>query len=86
MRGINRVTLLGNLGKGPELKTLADGTPVAKMTVATTETYRQKDGSSHARTDWHTIVLWRGLAILAGQCLKKGSLVYVEGKIQYRHY
>ncbi|MCY7310298.1 MAG: single-stranded DNA-binding protein [Chitinophagaceae bacterium] len=86
MRGINRVTLVGNLGKDPELKTLADGTPLVKMTVATTETYRLKDGGNQTHTDWHTVVAWRGLATLAGQYLHKGSLVYIEGKIRYRQY
>jgi single-strand DNA-binding protein len=86
MRGINRVTLVGNLGKDPELKTLADGTPLVKMTIATTETYRLKDGSSQTHTDWHTVVAWRGLATVAGQYLHKGSLVYIEGKIRYRQY
>lgn len=86
MRGINRVILVGNLGKDPELKTLQDGTAVAKMTLATTETYRLKDGSSQQHTDWHTIIAWRGLAAIAGQYLHKGSLVYIEGKIRYRQY
>jgi single-strand DNA-binding protein len=56
------------------------------MTLATTEIYRLKDGSSHAQTDWHQIIAWRGLASLAAQYLHKGSLVYIEGKIRYRHY
>lgn len=86
MRGINRVTLLGNLGRDPELKTLNAGTPVAKMTLATTEIYRLKDGSSHAQTEWHSIVAWRGLANLAGEYLRKGSLVYIEGKLRHRQY
>jgi single-strand DNA-binding protein len=86
MRGINRVVLVGNLGKDPELKILEAGTPVAKMTLATTEIYRLKDGSSHVQTSWHQIVAWRGLASLAGQYLRKGSLVYIEGKIRYRRY
>ncbi len=86
MRGINRVTLVGNLGKDPELKTLADGTPLVKMAIATTETYRLKDGSSQTQTEWHTVVAWRGLATVAGQYLHKGSLVYIEGKIRYRQY
>ena len=86
MRGINRVILVGNLGKDPELKKLQDGTAVVKMTLATTETYRLKDGGSQIQTDWHTIIAWRGLATIAGQYLHKGSLVYIEGKIRYRHY
>ena len=86
MRGINRVTLVGNLGKDPELKTLAAGTPVAKMAVATTEIYQLKDGSRHAQTEWHIIIAWRGLATLAGEYLRKGSLVYIEGKLRHRQY
>ena len=86
MRGINRVTLVGNLGKDPELKTLADGTPLVKMAIATTESYRLKDGGSQTQTEWHTVVAWRGLATVAGQYLHKGSLVYIEGKIRYRQY
>lgn len=86
MRGINRVTLVGNLGKDPELKTLPDGTALAKMTLATTETYRLKDGGSQTHTDWHNIIVWRGLASIAGQYLHTGSLVYIEGKIRYRQY
>jgi single-strand DNA-binding protein len=86
MRGINWVTLVGNLGKDAELRNLATYIPIAKMTLATTETYRLKDGSSHTQTDWHQIIVWRGLASLAGQYLRKGSLVYIEGKIRYRQY
>ncbi len=56
------------------------------MTLATTETYRLRDGSSHTQTDWHTIIAWRGLATLAVEYLRKGSLVYIEGKIRYRQY
>jgi single-strand DNA-binding protein len=86
MRGINRVTLVGNLGRDPELKTLTAGVTVAKMALATTEIYRLKDGSSHAQTDWHTVIAWRGLANLAVAYLRKGSLVYIEGKIRNRQY
>ena len=86
MRGINKVILVGNCGKDAESKTLADGTVVARITLATTETFRMKNGESHSRTDWHTIILWRGLAGLASQYLRKGSLVYVEGRLQSRQY
>ena len=86
MRGMNRVTLVGNLGKDPEIKTLADGVVVAKMAVATTEIYRAKDGSSQSNTQWHNVILWRGLAVLAEQYLKKGSLVFLEGKLRYRKF
>ena len=78
--------LVGNCGKDAESKTLADGTVVARITLATTETFRMKNGESYSRTDWHTIILWRGLAALASQYLRKGSLVYVEGRLQSRQY
>lgn len=86
MRGINKVILIGNSGKDPEYKTLQDGTPVAKLTIATTESYRLKSGQTQSRTDWHTIMAWRGLATLAHQYIKKGTLLYVEGKLRSRLY
>ena len=86
MRGINKVILVGNCGKDAESKTLADGTMVAKIAVATTETFRLKSGELQTRTDWHTVILWRGLAALASQYLRKGSLVYIEGRLQSRKY
>lgn len=86
MRGLNKVTLIGNLGKDPEINVLEGNIPVAKFSLATTETFRDKSGQSHSQTEWHTIVLWRGLAELAQAYLRKGSLVYVEGKLKYRHY
>lgn len=86
MRGLNRVTLIGNIGNDPEYKTLQDGTAVAKFAIATTETYRLKNGETQSRTDWHTIIAWRGLATFANQYLHKGSLVYVEGKLRNRQY
>jgi len=86
MRGLNRVTLIGNAGNDPEFKTLQDGTPVAKLALATTETFRLKTGETQPRTDWHTIILWRGLAGLAKEYVKKGSLLYVEGKLRNRQY
>jgi single-strand DNA-binding protein len=86
MRGINKVILIGNAGKDPEYKTLQDGTPVAKLAIATTETYRLKNGETQSRTDWHTIIAWRGLATLANQYIHKGSLLYIEGKLRNRQY
>jgi single-strand DNA-binding protein len=86
MRGINKVILVGNCGKETESKTLQDGTVVAKIAVATTETFRLKSGELQSRTDWHTVILWRGLAALASQYLRKGSLVYIEGRLQNRQY
>lgn len=86
MRGMNRVMLVGNLGKDPAVKELADGIVVAKITLATTEVFRGKDGQTQANTQWHTVVFWRGLAKLVAKYLRKGSLVLVEGKIVYRKY
>jgi single-strand DNA-binding protein len=86
MRGINKVILIGNAGKDPEYNTLQDGTAVAKLTLATTESYRLKNGETQSRTDWHTIIVWRGLATFANQYLRKGSLIYVEGKLRSRQY
>ncbi|MEO7119478.1 MAG: single-stranded DNA-binding protein [Ginsengibacter sp.] len=86
MRGINKVILIGNSGKEPDYKTLQDGTPVAKLTIATTESYRLKNGATQSRTDWHTIIAWRGLATLAHQYIKTGTLLYVEGKLRSRQY
>ena len=86
MRGLNKVTLIGNLGKDPELQTLDGNVPVAKFSLATTESFKDKNGQTQYNTDWHTVVLWRSLAELAGTYLQKGSLVYVEGKLKTRSY
>ena len=86
MRGLNRVTLIGNLGKDPEVQVLEGNVPVARFLLATSETYRDKSGQPQTSTDWHTVVLWRGLAELAQAYLRKGSLVYLEGKLKTRHY
>lgn len=86
MRGLNEVTLIGNLGKDPEIQTLEGNIKVAKFSLATTESYKDSNGQNQSNTDWHNIVLWRGLADLANNYLKKGSLVYIEGKIKSRSY
>jgi single-strand DNA-binding protein len=86
MRGINKVILIGNSGKEPEYKTLQDGTPVGKLTIATTESYRLKTGDVESRTEWHSIIIWRGLATFASKYIKKGSLLYIEGKLRSRQY
>jgi single-strand DNA-binding protein len=86
MRGINKVLLIGNSGKETEYKTLADGTPVAKLMIATTETYRLKNGETSTNTEWHPVIMWRGLATIAHQYIHKGSLLYVEGKLRHRQY
>ena len=86
MKGLNRVTLIGNIGNDPEYKTLQDGIPVAKFSIATTESYRLKNGDTQSHTDWHTIIAWRGLATFAHQYIHKGGLLYVEGKLRNRQY
>jgi single-strand DNA-binding protein len=86
MRGLNKVTLIGNLGKDPEIQTLEGNIKVAKFSLATSESYKDSNGQNQSTTDWHSIVLWRGLADLAEKYLHKGSLVYVEGKLKTRSY
>ncbi|MEP6466619.1 MAG: single-stranded DNA-binding protein [Parafilimonas sp.] len=84
MRGVNRVMLIGNLGKDPELQYLEKNIRVAKFPLATTETHKDKTGRLISQTEWHIIVLWRGLAELAEKYLHKGSLIYVEGRLRTR--
>jgi single-strand DNA-binding protein len=86
MRGLNKVQLIGNLGSDPELKTLESNITVAKFSLATNESYKDKAGKTITDTEWHAIVMWQGLAETAGKYLKKGSLVFIEGKIKTRHY
>jgi single-strand DNA-binding protein len=86
MKGINKVIMIGNAGKDPEYKTLQDGTAVAKLTLATTESYRLKNGELQTKTEWHSIIVWRGLATFVNQYVHKGSLVYIEGKLRNRNY
>ena len=86
MRGVNRVVLIGNLGKDPDLQYLEGNIAVAKFPLATTETYKDKNGTLVSQTEWHTVVLWRGLAELAQKYLHKGSLVFIEGRIRTRNW
>lgn len=86
MKGVNKVILIGNAGKEPVYKLLQDGTPVAKLTIATTESYRAKNGDVQSRTEWHPIIVWRGLANLAQKYIHKGSHLYIEGKLRSRRY
>lgn len=86
MAGINKVILIGNLGKDPEVRYLDNGVAVANITLATTENYKNKEGERVSQTEWHDIVLWRGLAEIAEKYLKKGSSVYIEGKIRSRKW
>lgn len=84
MRGVNRVILIGNLGKDPDVQYLEGNIGVAKFSLATTETYKDRGGKLISQTEWHTVVLWRGLADLAQKYLHKGSLVYIEGRLRTR--
>ncbi len=86
MKGVNRVMLIGNLGKDPDVQILEGNITVVRFPLATTETYRDKNGVSTSQTDWHTIVLWRGLAELARKYLHKGSLIFVEGRLRTRSW
>ena len=81
-KSFNKVILLGNLGKDPEVKYTPQGKPIAKFSLATNERYKDKDGNWQDRTEWHNIVLWERLAEIAGEYLKKGSKVYIEGRIR----
>lgn len=80
------MTLIGNLGGNPEIQKLQGDVNVAKFSLATTESFKDAKGQLHSTTDWHTIILWRGLADLAEKYLQKGSLIYVEGKLKTRTY
>jgi single-strand DNA-binding protein len=87
MAGVNKVILVGHLGKDPEVRSLENGAKVANFSLATTESYKDKNtGERIDNTEWHNIVVWRGLADVAERFLKKGSLVYIEGKLQTRSY
>jgi len=86
MSNLNKVLLIGRLGADPELRYTADGVPVATFNVATSETFKDRGGTKQERTEWHRVVAWRKLGEIAGEYLKKGKLVYIEGKIQSREY
>ncbi len=85
-RSLNRVQLIGNLGKDPEIKYTPQGTPVAKITIATNERFKDKSGEWQDRTEWHNVVLWQRMAEIAGEYLKKGGKVYIEGRLQTRSW
>jgi single-strand DNA-binding protein len=86
MAGVNKVILVGNLGKDPEVRHLEGGVSVAHFTLATNEYYKDKQGNRVERTEWHNISAWRGLADMADKFLKKGQQVYIEGKLRTRQY
>ena len=86
MGSLNKAILIGNLGKDPEVRAIPSGAKVANFSIATTESYTGKDGNKVDKTEWHNIVMWRGLAEVAEKYLRKGSQVYIEGRLQTRSW
>lgn len=87
MAGVNKVMLIGRLGKDPEVRYTSDGTTVANFTMATSEEWKDKNtGEKQERTEWHKIVAWRRLGEICGEYLRKGSQIYIEGKLQTRSW
>ncbi|PIW04535.1 MAG: single-stranded DNA-binding protein [Cytophagales bacterium CG17_big_fil_post_rev_8_21_14_2_50_40_13] len=86
MTGVNKVILVGNLGKDPEVRHLENGRAVANFSLATSETYKNKQGEKVTNTEWHNIVLWSPIAEIAEKFLKKGNQVYIEGKLTTRSW
>ena len=85
-RSVNKVILIGNLGKDPELRYAPSGSAVSTFSLATSEQWKDQEGNPQERTSWHNIVVWGKLAEIASEYLKKGRKVYVEGRLQYRDY
>ena len=83
---VNKVILIGNVGNDPEVKYIKEDVPVAKFSLATSESYKNKDGERVTNTEWHNIVVWRGLAKVVEKYVKKGSKLYIEGKLTHRKY
>lgn len=86
MAGVNKVILIGNLGSDPEIRHLEGGSAVANFNIATSEVYTNKNGEKVTQTEWHRIELWDGLARIAEQYLKKGSTIYIEGKLRTENW
>lgn len=86
MRGVNKVTLVGNLGRDPDIQYIEGDIPIAKFPLATTEMRKERNGNVISETEWHSVVLWRGLAELAHKYLHKGSLIYLEGRLRTRSW
>lgn len=86
MSGVNKVILIGNLGRDPEIMTFDNGVKKVSFSLATSESYKNKEGQRVDQTEWHNVVLWRGLAEVAEKYLKKGDQIYLEGKIKTRSY
>jgi single-strand DNA-binding protein len=85
-KSLNKVQLIGHLGKDPELKYTPSGVAVANFSIATNESWKDQEGNLQERTEWHNIVAWRKLAEICGEWLKKGKRIYIEGKLQTRSY
>jgi len=85
-RGVNKVILVGNLGNDPEVRYMPNGNAVANLSLATSESWKDQQGQMQERTEWHRLTMYRRLAEIAGEYLKKGSQIYVEGKLQTRKW
>ena len=85
-RGVNKVILVGNLGNDPEVRYMPNGNAVANLSLATSESWKDQQGQVQERTEWHRLTMYRRLAEIAGEYLKKGSQIYVEGKLQTRKW
>ena len=86
MAGLNKVMLIGNLGKDPEVKDTGNGIKLVTFPLATSEDFKDKDGNKQTKTEWHNVVLWRALADLAARFLSKGQQVYIEGRLNTRKW
>lgn len=85
-RGVNKVILVGNLGNDPEIRYMPNGNAVANLSIATSESWKDQQGNMQERTEWHRVTMYRRLAEIAGEYLKKGSQIYLEGKLQTRKW
>lgn len=86
MSSLNKVCLIGNLGNDPEMRYTVDGVAIANLSIATSERWKDKDGKKQEKTEWHRIVFYKGLAEVAGEYLKKGAMIYLEGKLRTREW
>ena len=85
-KGVNKVILVGNLGQDPEVRYMPNGNAVANLSIATSESWKDQQGQMQERTEWHRLTMYRRLAEVAGEYLRKGSQIYVEGKLQTRKW
>lgn len=85
-RGVNKVIIVGNLGQDPEVRYMQNGNAVTNLSIATSESWKDQQGNQQERTEWHRVVMFRRLAEIAGEYLRKGSQVYIEGKLQTRKW